>query len=145
MKYLFSILFLGLCAKAFCQDLSIYEHNTVRIIDSGVTVQADIEPYNSAPKIKNNVFYYWYNANQIHATQGGFSGQLLNGHYSSFYPNKNLKEQGDFERGLKQGTWKNWNEKGELVGVINWNEGVKVSEQPKTLWQKLDFFKKKKQ
>ena len=41
----------------------------------------------------------------ILVTQGGYNGRLLNGDFRVFYPNKNLKENGNYQFGLKEGTW----------------------------------------
>jgi hypothetical protein len=79
--------------------------------------------------VKRQVFarpdknYYWYSANHIHNTQGGFSGKLINGMYNDYYSNKNLKEQGRFLNGLKTGVWKTWSPEGRLQLVTEWNGG----------------------
>jgi len=115
----------------------------IRIIDSTQEIRADVMPYKNDPKIKNDRYYYWYYNNTIHSTQGGFNGQLLNGHYVAFYPDKNLKEEGDFKRGLKDGEWKTWNPKGDLTGVTNWDEGVLVPDSGQPFWKKIPLINKK--
>lgn len=119
------------------------DDNQVHIVDSTQEITADILPYKSEPKIKNDRYYFWYLNNIIHSTQGGYSGQLLNGHYLAFYPDKNLKEEGDFKKGLKDGEWKAWNPKGDLTSVANWNEGLLVPDNEQPFWKKTPFFKKK--
>lgn len=69
--------------------------------------------------------YYWFSANKINSTQGGYSGRLLNGSFQDFYPNKNLKESGLFRGGLKSGKWKSWTESGRLNGEYTWSAGKK--------------------
>jgi antitoxin component YwqK of YwqJK toxin-antitoxin module len=115
----------------------------VRIIDTTQEIRADIEPYKSEPKIKNDRYYFWYLNKVIHSTQGGYSGTLLNGHYVAFYPDKNLKEEGNFNRGLKDGEWKTWNRKGDLTAVTNWNDGVQLNDNQQSVWKKIPFFNKK--
>lgn len=119
------------------------DYDQVRIIDSVQEIRADILPFKKDPKIKNDRYYYWYMNNIIHSTQGGFNGQLLNGHYISFYKDKNLKEEGSFDRGLKNGQWKTWNAKGDLTAVTNWNEGVQVPDDQQPFWKKVPFINKK--
>ncbi len=143
MKYIVLFVLLVTFDRSFGQNLSDYDYNKVRIIDSGALVQAELLPYTNPPKPKIDRIYYWYNANQIHATQGGFTGKLLNGNYTSFYPNKSLREQGDFEKGLKQGIWKNWDASGKLIKTSYWDEGVEVKETAKPFWKKLNLFPKK--
>lgn len=115
----------------------------IHIVDSTQEIQIDVLPYKAEPKIKNDRYYYWYMRNIIHSTQGGYSGQLLNGHYLAFYPDKNLKEEGDFKTGLKDGVWKTWNRKGDLTSVTNWDEGVQVPDGQQPVWKRIPFLKKK--
>lgn len=67
--------------------------------------------------------YYWFSPNQISRTQGGFSGKLLNGNYQEFYANKQQKESGYINKGLKDGVWKAWDEKGNLKADYTWASG----------------------
>jgi antitoxin component YwqK of YwqJK toxin-antitoxin module len=115
----------------------------IRIIDTIQEIRADIAPYKSEPKIKNDRYYFWYMNKVIHSTQGGYNGTLLNGHYVAFYPDKNLKEEGNFNRGLKDGEWKTWNQKGELTAVTNWNNGLQLTNDQQPVWKKIPFFNKK--
>ncbi len=72
--------------------------------------------------------YWWYSANQLHTTQGGFSGKLLHGAYLDTYPNKNIREQGTFTNGLKSGTWTNWQESGTIKSRVHYRDGDKDGE-----------------
>lgn len=114
----------------------------IHITDSTQEITADIEPVKNDPKIKNDRYYYWYFNKIIHSTQGGFTGQLLNGHYIAFYPDKNLKEEGNFKAGLKDGVWKTWNRKGDLASVNTWDEGIEVPND-QSIWKKIPFMNKK--
>ncbi|WP_199119345.1 toxin-antitoxin system YwqK family antitoxin [Pedobacter sp. ASV28] len=67
--------------------------------------------------------YYWFSNREIKVTQGGFSGRLLHGTYSDYYLNNNLKEQGEFKMGLKEGEWNSWNEQGILLARIRYRRG----------------------
>ncbi|HEY8781586.1 MAG TPA: hypothetical protein VIM16_08240 [Mucilaginibacter sp.] len=118
-------------------------YSQIRIVDTSQEIRADILPFKTDPKIRNDRYYYWYLNNVIHSTQGGYTGQLLNGHYVAFYPDKNLKEEGDFKRGLKDGEWKTWNRKGDLTSVTTWNEGTAVPDNQQPIWKKIPFLKKK--
>lgn len=70
------------------------------------------------PNISKN--YYWFSAHAIRITQGGYSGKLLNGPYTTVYLNKNLKEQGSFKDGLKEGNWRTWYPNGNLKETVAW-------------------------
>jgi hypothetical protein len=141
-KVLIFFLLLGL-GKANAQRINEYDYDKVRITDTSQEVQAEVLPFDGQPKLKNDRFYFWYNNNAIHSTQGGFDGQLLNGHYIAYYPDKTLKEEGEFKKGLKHGEWKTWNHKGELLGVVKWEEGMVVPDQQVPFWKRLPFLKKK--
>jgi len=119
------------------------DYSQIRIVDTSQEIRADLLPYKTDPKIKNDRYYYWYLNNVIHSTQGGYNGQLLNGHYIAFYPDKNLKEEGDFKKGLKDGEWKTWNRKGNLISVTAWSEGIAVPDSQQPFWKKIPFVKRK--
>ena len=70
-------------------------------------------------------YYHWYRSRQIFATQGSFSGRLLEGEYVESYSNHALKEKGCFKKGLKIGQWKSWFSNGDLRQVVNFKRGRK--------------------
>ncbi len=119
-----------------------YGLTKLRLTDSGRTIELEINPIKHEPAVKTSLFYFWYSASQVHATQGGYSGQLLNGVYTEYYKNKNLKEQGAFSRGLKDGLWKSWNTDGTLRQAVIWDQGIVVTRKKPSLWQRLNIFKK---
>ncbi len=121
-------------------DLGIVK---VHLTESDKVIVAEIAPISNPPKAKSNLYYHWYSANAIYQTQGGYSGTLLNGLYTEFYLNKNLKEQGFFKNGLKNKVWKSWNEDGTLSQSVVWKNGVIVLAKSKPFWKKLNIFKKK--
>ncbi len=141
MKKIFILLFL-LPLLVNAQKLPDFGFSKVRIIEPDKTIIAEIKAVNSNPHVRPDLFYYWYSTNIIHTTQGGFSGKLLNGLYTEYYLNKNLKEQGNFKKGLKDGQWKTWNEDGTLVKITAWNDGVSVPADYATFWQKLNIFRR---
>jgi hypothetical protein len=142
MKRSILIVLLLISCAAYAQDYPDYGLTKMRLTDSGRVTELEINPIDHVPSIKTGLFYYWYSANQVHSTQGGYSGQLLNGLYTEYYRNKNLKEQGVFWRGLKDGVWKTWNQDGTLKQVIAWHEGAIASGKRLSFWQRLNIFKK---
>jgi hypothetical protein len=141
-KGVFVILLLFVCRLASAQIYPDYGLTKIRLIDSGKTIELEINPVKHEPTVKSGLFYYWYSANQMHSTQGGYSGQLLNGLYTEYYQNKNLKEQGAFNRGLKDGLWKSWNKDGTLKQAVTWDSGVISNEKKTSIWQRINIFKK---
>lgn len=112
--------------QVFAQKMPDLNLNKLRINLIDKTIQAEIKPVIPEPIPQFDRSYFWYSANQVRSTQGGFSGKLLNGAYSEFYLNKNLKTQGFFIKGLKTGKWKHWNKDGLLKEIQFWQEGVKA-------------------
>lgn len=87
-----------------------------------------IRPEGHQPEAAEENYYYWYNADTILITRNGYDGKLLHGKYNAYYPNKNLKESGSFEYGLKEDEWKSWFSNGELQSVSHWRSGKKNGE-----------------
>jgi hypothetical protein len=143
MKKIFILVFSLLCHTVYCQKLPAYDLNRIRISQPDKTIVAETDPVSSTPSIKPLLLYYWYSANTIHISQGGFSGKLLNGLYTEYYTNKNLKEQGNFKKGLKDGVWKSWNEGGTLTSVTNWKHGSEISVKKPPVWKRIHLFSKK--
>jgi hypothetical protein len=144
MKRILLAVFFLISFSAYAQKLPDFGVSKVRITEADKTVTAEIMVVGSDPSVRPSLFYYWYNAGVIHSTQGGFSGKLLNGQYNEFYLNKNLKQQGSFKKGLKNGSWKSWSEDGTLILFTTWKNGIIVTKPHRTFWQKINIFKKNK-
>lgn len=121
------ICLLGLMPGAFftgaAQDILKEQTSKVTTVEANRTITAYVLPVRREPGIDPDVTYYWFKAGGIHHTQGGFSGRLLNGHFSSFYLTKNLKEEGDFKKGVKTGLWRSWRENGVLDRASSYRKG----------------------
>jgi len=141
MKNILFIILISLWGRAYAQKMPDAGFYKVHINENDKTILAGISPVDDDVHVKPDLFYYWYSANAIHSTQGGFSGQLLNGQYSEYYLNKNLKQQGFFKNGLKSGVWKTWNEDGTLKATSTWEKGRLVPNGTGSFWGKLDVFK----
>ncbi|KAA8476140.1 MORN repeat protein [Arcticibacter tournemirensis] len=121
-----SFILLCVCAKANAQ--SYYKELTtdrVTINKPDEIITAYTKPAKGEVTAEPEREYVWYSAGRIHNTQGGYSGKLLNGGYSSQYPGKNLKEQGEYSNGLKNGEWRSWYQNGKLKEISIWCNGVK--------------------
>ncbi|WP_407427529.1 toxin-antitoxin system YwqK family antitoxin [Arcticibacter sp.] len=114
----------GLFFTAGAQDLLKRQVSRVTTVEADRSITAYVFPVRREPAIDPDVTYYWFKAGTIHHTQGGYSGRLLNGHFSSFYLTKNLKEEGDFTNGVKSGLWRNWRENGILERTAYYRNGL---------------------
>ncbi|HTF05150.1 MAG TPA: hypothetical protein VK826_14075 [Bacteroidia bacterium] len=77
----------------------------------------------TSTKTREGRIYYWYGNNSIHSTENGFSGRLLHGKYTSFYPDHNLRSQGEFDHGVKTSTWKTWYSTGAIHETFHYSRG----------------------
>lgn len=74
-------------------------------------------------KAKPQNLYYWYHGRQLHQSQGGYSGKLLDGTYTKYYSNKQLARQGQYKKGLATGWWKDWRLNSSLSKQAYWKNG----------------------
>ena len=144
MKKLIIIVFCCVAKTMFGQDLPNSGFEKVRLLDAGNVIVAEIKVSNKSVHAKKDLFYAWYQANAIHSTQGGYSGKLLNGLYTEYYQNKNLKEQGTYKNGLKTGSWRDWKEDGTLLYQHKGKDGVQLPDSTVSFWKRLPFIHKKK-
>jgi len=126
MKKIFIMLLFFIPVLAFAQKMPDDGFDKIRIAGNDKTIQAELRPITTDPEMETDRLYYWYSGNNIHSTQGGFSGRLLNGQYSEYFANKNLKEMGVFKKGLKYGIWRSWTENGTLIQFYTWEKGLKT-------------------
>ncbi|MFI5139273.1 MAG: toxin-antitoxin system YwqK family antitoxin [Sphingobacteriales bacterium] len=143
MKRIITAVLFLISGSVYAQKLSDYGYDKVRIVEPDKIVKAEIIPINSRPAVKPDRLYYWYNDNRIHTSQGGYTGKLLNGLYEAYYLNHNLKEQGVFKKGLKDGVWKSWNEDGTLSQTGNWKNGLLIPQGTPSFWDKINILKRK--
>lgn len=108
----------------------IFEPSTrpISLSEKGIKTETSISLEPTSKKIDGNRFYYWYKANKIMVTQGGFSGMLLHGDFKAFYRDDQLKESGVFKFGLKHGNWTEWDESGYIIKIVSWNRGIRHGE-----------------
>lgn len=108
-------------AQSYVESMLTYK---VTVHYSDYNVVAHVEPVEKI-SLSSDKTYFWFGGNQIHTTQGGYSGKLLNGTYEELYPEKSLKESGNFKEGLKTGIWKNWTKEGILIEEFHFHKGRK--------------------
>ncbi len=100
--------------------------------DSLVTLR--ITSAKPGPKLDNT--YYWFQYNQIQATQGAYSGHLLDGGYTIYAPDGKLMTSGQFKSGVKVGLWKYYDE-GNLKKVVDLGREEEVDPNEGFEWFKF--------
>ena len=123
-KQIFPILFFviaSLTCHAQVKELAIFRRFTISVEDGSKSIF-----YADNIKISPNSdkTYTWYESNQLHRTMGGYSGKLLNGQFTQYFPTKNLSTQGLYVKGLKQGVWREWYINGHLKSESQWMANI---------------------
>ena len=100
--------------------------NRVTLIKNDTIIQFYTKsPEKSGPVVtQDNLYYTWYRADSIFITKGAFNGKLLDGSYLESFPNKALKQKGNYKDGLKDGIWETWFQNGERESLITWKKGI---------------------
>ncbi|HXB10133.1 MAG TPA: hypothetical protein VNW04_23580 [Puia sp.] len=73
--------------------------------------------------------YFWFRKDSIFTTKGDYAGRLLHGEYKVFYPDKSLRESGNFHYGLRVGEWKTWYPDGSLQSITWWKKGEETGHE----------------
>lgn len=120
---LLSCLFLVTLSGYGQKDIAIPVNQRVILNYPDFTVYANVLVTENKVRPEDELYYYWFSANDIKRTRGGFDGKLLHGIYTEFYLNKNLKEKGQFRFGLKHKEWKSWHINGEYKEISYWKKG----------------------
>lgn len=111
-------LLVGLAHAAVpAQDLARFRTGTPEGYVEGRTTEraaASVDPAKT---------YHWIKGQDLHVTQGGYSGRLLHGECTKFHPGGQLREQGRYDKGVKDGAWYTWQANGTLVSVEQWRKG----------------------
>jgi len=112
-------------SASFAQKIPDGGIHKLHIDRSGSTVDAETIPVKLPAHPDPKLWYSWTAGGEIRSTQGGFSGQLLNGDYHSFYENGMPQESGAYIAGLKSGIWRNWNSNGTLFQILTYRSGLR--------------------
>jgi len=126
INLIFILLHLGLLAAAQSDEkfeVKAIDRQFIRKKDTTYRFYA-IVPENPV-KTRPDRTYFWYRSDTILSTAGGYDGRLLNGPFTSFYPDNNLKEEGTFRNGLRSGEWKSWYPGGKIRSITKWSQGVR--------------------
>jgi antitoxin component YwqK of YwqJK toxin-antitoxin module len=94
------------------KDLAVLDHFFVNTDSS--SIEGYLAPQKKQVNTSSKKMYSWFAGGKINHTQGAYKDRLLNGIYIASYPNKQLKEKGKYENGLKVGYWLYWDSYGKL-------------------------------
>jgi antitoxin component YwqK of YwqJK toxin-antitoxin module len=105
-----------------------YKTRQVIVSTDTSQIKVPVLHHNPSFETEDNCFYYWYDNNAIHKSQGGFDGLLLNGQMKEFSLNDDLNREGHFKAGAREGKWRHWHKNGYLQKVQEWQDGKKDGE-----------------
>lgn len=74
-------------------------------------------------KTNSHITYYWHRNGQLRSTSGDYSGNILHGNSQEFDKSGRMLEKGTYYYGTKDGEWKSWNRKGEIIKLEKWKRG----------------------
>ena len=113
-------------AICYCQDQpETTALNRITLNRKDTIYQFFVQKVPEKFKLQLDQDYFWFAPDTILMTKGAYDGKLLHGSYKVFYPNKNLKEEGYFEHGLRTGLWRTWTIEGRMTAMTNWVKGKK--------------------
>lgn len=124
-KFFFLIMLFVSFVQSYGQKIDYPLNNRVTINYQDYMVYAHFTREEGHVSIDDDKYYYWFSANDIKKTRGGYDGKILHGLFTAFYMNKSLKEKGKFRYGLKKGEWKEWYNNGELKEKSFYKKGYK--------------------
>jgi antitoxin component YwqK of YwqJK toxin-antitoxin module len=78
-------------------------------------------------KLKKSLPYFGYKNNSIHSVMGQVMGKALHGNYEELDFNGQLVLKGQFNKGLKNGTWLSYNSEGFLTKDLTYKNGDTIS------------------
>ena len=77
--------------------------------------------------LKKSKIYTSYSNGALHTTRGILSGKALHGDYKEVSLSGALLKIGSFKKGLKNGYWAFYNEKGSLINDLTYSKGDTIS------------------
>lgn len=114
------LIFLMSSVLVFGQDQINYRHSVEGSFKMDFYILSEVKKM----KYEESLTYFWFRSQAIHQTQGSSAGDVLHGKFSKFYSNGQLAEQGEFDKGLKNGIWLTWYENGQLKTKLTYSKGV---------------------
>lgn len=123
MKHLLYFFFMLAAIPAISQEIEwapLTREVQINTSDSLIKARIMINPTDF--KVVDEYHYYWHSKGQINKNMGGYTGDILHGTYLVLDSEKRMITQGQFNEGLKDGTWKRWFSNGNLRSIENWKD-----------------------
>jgi hypothetical protein len=110
------------CAPAIRFPVST--ETTITLVKGDTVHQVQVLPKGERVQVQAAHFYHYFSGGQLGKAEGAYLGKPLHGSYQQHNRQKQLLEQGVFEKGLKIGEWRQWYPAGHLAAVENYKDGL---------------------
>lgn len=119
MLLVFSLL--AACKPVELKQIDLIK-NRIMVHVADTTIKAEL----MAGKISTDprYTYFWFENGRINSSQGAYSGKLLHGVFKTYHSDsKRLLTAGQFDHGLKTGSWLSWYGNGNLIQRSMYKDG----------------------
>lgn len=121
------ILLLGLSLLVACKPMELKQidlmKNRVMLHVADTVIKAELIEGKTSTDLRHT--YFWFENGRINSSQGAYSGKLLHGNFKSYYSeSKRLLVAGQFDHGLKTGSWLSWYGNGNLMQRRMYKDGM---------------------
>jgi hypothetical protein len=120
----FLLLYIILFVSGFSLKAQEQTHTFTIRDTSGQIVAVGLLSEFQQKKKENQTYHYFYKG-QIHQVTGSYAGYLLHGPFQRFDTLNKLVEEGNFQYGRKEGTWKSWHSNGKIKTTLSYKKGKK--------------------
>lgn len=98
--------------------------SSITVVKGDTVHQIHLLPQTSVVETLPARFYYYFSGGQLGQAEGAYLGKVLHGPYQQHTRNKQLLEQGVYDKGLKVGAWRQWYGAGHLASQIEYKKGL---------------------
>lgn len=112
------------CGNLFSQSLPSWNQgNQITVVQGDTILSFAIVSPPGTLRTSTDLIYYWFDQGHIGKSQGGFTGQLLDGAYEAKLRKGGPIRKGNFRDGLRIGTWLEWYPNGKIKRSDDWRNG----------------------
>lgn len=122
LKVALILIAIFLYTPSIAQKYTNFKYRDIHVYNEGMSINTRIVTETHIT-VKSDRWYYWFDNQSIHITQGGYTKYLLDGAYTVHFESNQLAEKGFFKNGLKCRKWFYWDREGHLQSVEYWRNG----------------------
>lgn len=122
--------------------LPVSTEKSITVVLGDTVHQIQVLPHTEKVSVLPVRFYHYFSGGQLGKAEGAYLGKVLHGPYQQHTRQKQLLEQGMFDKGLKVGIWKQWHAAGHLAAQKEYKKGflhgkwLSYSSKGSLIWSK---------